>query len=80
MVRRHDASTIGLAHSLGLSVIAERVEDEPTLGLLAGLGCDAAQGYYISRPLVPEDLAAWLVANAQTGTRAANDFEDRRAA
>ena len=41
---------------------------------------DAAQGYYISRPLVPEDLAAWLVANAQTGTRAANDFEDRRAA
>ena len=53
-------STIGLGHALGLSVVAEGIEDEETLGILAKLGCDVAQGYHISFPLRPEELREWL--------------------
>lgn len=49
-------STIDLAHALGLRVVAEGVEDEQTLNLLVGLGCDLAQGYLISRPKPPAEL------------------------
>jgi EAL domain-containing protein (putative c-di-GMP-specific phosphodiesterase class I) len=51
-------STIGLAQNLGLKVIAEGVEDRGALERLAELGCDQAQGYFISRPLPSEQLAA----------------------
>ena len=57
-------STIELAHDLGLRVIAEGVEDRATLDLLAELGCDLAQGYYMSRPLPERDLRHWLSADA----------------
>ena len=50
-------STINLAHSLGLKVIAEGVEDEDTLHELARQGCDFIQGYYISEPLDPQSFA-----------------------
>jgi diguanylate cyclase (GGDEF)-like protein len=53
-------STINLAHDLGLKIIAEGVEDEPTLERLALLGCDHAQGFHLSRPMAPEDFAKWL--------------------
>ena len=53
-------STIDLSHNLGLDVVAEGVENAETLGRLADLGCDRAQGYHISRPLTPESLVAWL--------------------
>ncbi len=53
-------STIDLAHNLGLKVVAEGVEDAATYNMLAKLGCDVAQGYYISRPLPPEDILVWL--------------------
>jgi EAL domain-containing protein (putative c-di-GMP-specific phosphodiesterase class I) len=43
-------STIGLAHALGQAVVAEGIEDETTFQLLAALGCDYAQGYYLSKP------------------------------
>ncbi|PTR12761.1 diguanylate phosphodiesterase [Novosphingobium sp. GV055] len=43
-------STIGLAHALGQAVVAEGIEDEATFHLLAALGCDHAQGYYLSKP------------------------------
>jgi diguanylate cyclase (GGDEF)-like protein/PAS domain S-box-containing protein len=49
-------STIGLAQNLGLKVIAEGVEDAPVLQLLTTLGCDQAQGYFISRPLPADKL------------------------
>jgi EAL domain-containing protein (putative c-di-GMP-specific phosphodiesterase class I) len=54
------ASTIGLAHSLGLRMVAEGVEDEDSLVELARQGCDEAQGYHLSRPLPAADLDAWL--------------------
>jgi diguanylate cyclase (GGDEF)-like protein len=55
-------STINLGHDLGLKVIAEGVEDEPTLVRLAALGCDLAQGFHFSRPLTPEAFGAWMEA------------------
>ncbi len=44
-------STVELSHSLGLRMVAEGIEDQPTLDLLRELGCDQAQGYLISRPV-----------------------------
>lgn len=53
-------SIIELAHSLGLRVIAEGVEDQHTLNRLASFGCDAAQGYFISRPISSTELPDWF--------------------
>jgi diguanylate cyclase (GGDEF)-like protein/PAS domain S-box-containing protein len=53
-------STVSMAHSLGIKVVAEGVEDEKTWHLLANFSCDTAQGYYMSRPVVPQDLEKWL--------------------
>ena len=53
-------STIDLAHNLGLKVIAEGVENKETWDQLAALGCDTAQGYYVSRPLPEAKLIKWL--------------------
>jgi EAL domain-containing protein (putative c-di-GMP-specific phosphodiesterase class I) len=54
--------TVALAHDLGLRLVAEGVEDIATAGVLAGLGCDVAQGYAIARPMPVEDFVAWLQA------------------
>ena len=54
-------STIDLAHNLGLKVVAEGVENKEALALLADLGCDEAQGYYISRPLLADILGNWIL-------------------
>ena len=51
---------IGLAQNLALTVVAEGVEDLPTLQLLTDLGCHRAQGYYISRPETVDELLAHL--------------------
>ncbi len=53
-------STIDLAHNLGLKVVAEGVETQGTLERLTSLGCDAAQGYYLSRPMDEADLMRWV--------------------
>ena len=60
-------STIDLAHHLELSAIAEGVEDLALLPELEALGCDAAQGYAISRPLAGEDATRWLTESAVRG-------------
>jgi EAL domain-containing protein (putative c-di-GMP-specific phosphodiesterase class I) len=49
-------SIIDLAHNLGMAAIAEGVESETILKLLYDLGCDAAQGYHIGRPMAGEAL------------------------
>jgi len=54
------ASVVGLAHNLGLTVVAEGMEDAETLAVLTRLGCDVAQGYYVSRPLPAPELERWL--------------------
>jgi len=53
-------STINLGHDLGLRVIAEGVEDQETMARLGRLGCDLAQGYFVSRPLPAETFTGWL--------------------
>jgi diguanylate cyclase (GGDEF)-like protein len=53
-------STIELGHNLGLRVVAEGIEDSKAFALLRGLGCDVAQGYYISPPMAAEALPGWL--------------------
>ena len=57
-------SSIAMAHSLGLSVVAEGAEDEVTCAMLADAGCDLIQGYYLAKPMGPDDLEQWLLQGA----------------
>ena len=61
---RNDAAIVRAAmdmgHNLGLAVVAEGVEDQQTWHGLVAIGCDAAQGYYMSRPIPGADLTRWL--------------------
>ena len=63
-VNRNDAvivrSTVELGHNLGLKVVAEGVETQAVWDKLSALGCDDAQGYYMSRPLSADAFAEWL--------------------
>jgi len=54
--------TVALAHDLGLTLVAEGVEDDDTGAVLARLGCDVAQGYAIARPMPVADFLGWLTA------------------
>ena len=53
-------STIGLARSLGLRVVAEGVETEEAWARLVALGCDVAQGHHLCRPQPADELGRWL--------------------
>lgn len=53
-------STIDLARALELEVVAEGVEDAPTLALLAAMGCDIAQGFFIAKPMDVDQLITSL--------------------
>jgi diguanylate cyclase (GGDEF)-like protein/PAS domain S-box-containing protein len=57
-------STIDLAHNLGMTVVAEGVEDERTLDILAQYGCDSAQGHLFSPALTADELTSWLHTSA----------------
>ncbi|HAJ92139.1 MAG TPA: hypothetical protein DCO71_05920 [Gammaproteobacteria bacterium] len=53
-------ATIDLAHSLGLSVTAEGVESAEVFEMLKEMGCDFCQGYYVGRPVMLQEMQAWL--------------------
>jgi len=53
-------TTVELAHGMGLRVVAEGVEDATTIRRIAALGCEQAQGYFLSKPVPPAQLLAWL--------------------
>jgi diguanylate cyclase (GGDEF)-like protein/PAS domain S-box-containing protein len=53
-------ASVELGHSLELESVAEGVEDARTWELLGTLGCDLAQGYFISRPMLAEQVLPWL--------------------
>ena len=55
-------SVIELAHSLGVRVVAEGVEDAETSARLASYGCDYLQGFYLGRPAVPAEVTGLLTA------------------
>jgi diguanylate cyclase (GGDEF)-like protein len=52
-------STVGLGHNLGLTIVAEGVEDESSLTFLRDVGCDIAQGFFIARPMPADTLTDW---------------------
>ncbi|HEX2199267.1 MAG TPA: EAL domain-containing protein [Burkholderiales bacterium] len=54
------AMIVSLAHTLGLKVIAEGVEDDEQVRLLRDLGCDQIQGYLVSRPIPAEEVEKYL--------------------
>ncbi|MBV9803060.1 MAG: bifunctional diguanylate cyclase/phosphodiesterase, partial [Solirubrobacterales bacterium] len=54
-------STIDLGRNLGLDVVAEGVENEQVWDRLRALGCTAAQGYYLSRPVPAAELGSWML-------------------
>jgi EAL domain-containing protein (putative c-di-GMP-specific phosphodiesterase class I) len=58
-------SVIDLAHALGLTAVAEGVEDAETLALLRDLGCDHLQGFYIARPMNPGKLVPWIIESGE---------------
>jgi EAL domain-containing protein (putative c-di-GMP-specific phosphodiesterase class I)/GGDEF domain-containing protein len=53
-------ATVSLCHDLGYRVVAEGVETQEALDLVAAAGCDEAQGYLFGQPLAAEDFAAWF--------------------
>ena len=75
------SSTIELAHSLGLSAVAEGVEDAGTYAALARLGCDTVQGFHISRPVTGDAIEALVAVTRGAGgpSRPGSDREGRRA-
>jgi len=54
------SSTISLGHRLGLSVVAEGLENKESLDILNTMGCDHIQGYFLSRPMTSEAFIEWL--------------------
>ncbi|MER7566529.1 bifunctional diguanylate cyclase/phosphodiesterase [Streptomyces sp. NPDC097941] len=59
--------TVDLAHSLGLLVVAEGVEDDETWERLRDMGCDAVQGWLVAAAMPPEETTAWLLARGSRG-------------
>ena len=53
-------TTIELAHNMKLKVVAEGVEDEDTLRQISDMGCEEAQGYFLSKPVPAAELIDWL--------------------
>lgn len=63
-------STIELGHNLGLKIVAEGVESQPIWERLAALGCDVAQGCFISMPMPAGRLQDWETTWSQAGKSA----------
>lgn len=57
------AATISMSHELGLTVVAEGVENEAQLVLLSSMGCDLVQGFYFSKPLAAEECFRFIQRN-----------------
>jgi diguanylate cyclase (GGDEF)-like protein len=69
-------SLVDLGRRLGLRVVAEGVESPETWALLAGWGCDEAQGHLVARPMDSEKLGSWLRAAASRDLLAAGSWPD----
>lgn len=65
---------VNLAHGMQLTVVAEGIEDEKSLREIAAMGCEQAQGYFISKPLASQHMLSWLASYQPCA------YEDRRGA
>ncbi|MFI5754020.1 putative bifunctional diguanylate cyclase/phosphodiesterase [Streptomyces sp. NPDC051569] len=72
--------TVDLAHSLGLLVVAEGVEDDETWERLRDLGCDAVQGWLVAAAMPPPEATAWLLARGERGWQRPAELEAARRA
>lgn len=73
-------AVIALGQTLRLGVVAEGVETREQAGFLRDRGCDAAQGFYISRPLPADDFILWFsLRNPPGGSRPAGRQENSKA-
>jgi diguanylate cyclase (GGDEF)-like protein len=70
---------VDLSRHLGLAVVAEGVESELTLSLLAEIGCDVGQGFLFSRPLPYDRLEAWIAARTDPDGSGATGLRRLRA-
>lgn len=57
-------AAIGLAHELGMDVVAEGIETADIVERLQAMGCDYGQGFYFAKPLTPEAMTQWLLSDA----------------
>jgi diguanylate cyclase (GGDEF)-like protein len=77
-------STIELGHSLGVKVVAEGVETAESWELLRQMGCDMAQGFFISAPLPGKEIAQWVrslntkLQSAETPTQQVRVLKEHR--
>jgi diguanylate cyclase len=71
--------TVDLAHSLGLLVVAEGVEDDETWERLRDLGCDAVQGWLVAAAMPPHEATAWLLARGERGWQRPAELAAERA-
>ena len=53
-------SSISLGHDLGMTIVAEGIENQEDWDLIAGKGCHQAQGYFLTKPLPADEFEAWL--------------------
>ncbi len=58
--RRIVEHSVSVASQLGMSTVVEGVDSEAGLDLMTNLGCNAAQGYFIARPMPASEVTAWL--------------------
>jgi EAL domain-containing protein (putative c-di-GMP-specific phosphodiesterase class I) len=63
------SSTVVLSRQLGLSVIAEGIENRTTADLLASMGCEEGQGYFFGRPQPVSELEEQFLASPAVATR-----------
>ncbi len=68
---------IELAHRMGLRVTAEGVESDFQLATLQALGCDEVQGHIVGKPLPEAEVAAWLIARADSSSSLPQEQEPR---
>ena len=60
-------SIVELGHNLGLSVVAEGIEDQETWDVLSDLRCNQAQGYFISKPVMASEFLDWYKGSKYSG-------------
>jgi CheY-like chemotaxis protein len=58
-------AAVELSHALGLEAIAEGVEDQAVVEMLAAMGCDFAQGYVFARPMPADKIMLWVASHSR---------------